>query len=115
MYGDLQMGWMINAHIGIFGSAGGVAGSESGAGLKGIGVRLADGPVFADARLGWLSVSSDCDSHEPCTTETEHVVIVGIGVEFIHTRHFGLEVRGQVLTDGHETLGSGGLGLGFYF
>lgn len=114
MYGDLQIGWMINAHIGVFGSIGGVVAEEGGAGLKGIGVRLASGPVFADARLAWAS-SSSCGVDEPCTTETAHLALVGVGLEFIHTRHFALEVRGQVLTDGHDALGSGGLGLGFYF
>jgi hypothetical protein len=115
MYGDLQMGWMINSHIGVFGSFGGVVAEEGGAGLKGIGVRLANGPVFAEARLDWLSVSSDCDLDGPCMTETAHVADVGVGLEFVHTRHFGLEVRGKVLTNGRGMLGSLGLGLAFYF
>jgi hypothetical protein len=115
MYGDLQVGWMINSHVGVFGSVGGVVAEEGGAEVKGIGVRLASGPVFADARFAWLSSSNGCEFDDPCTTVTEHAAIVGAGVELIHTRHFGLELRGQVLRDRYGTLGSAGLGLALYF
>lgn len=115
MYGDLQIGWMINSHIGVFGSVGGIVVEEGGAGLKGIGVRLATGPVFADARFAWLSESSGCEFDDPCTTVTHHAAILGAGVEFIHTRHFGLELRGQLLRDRYGTARSAGLGLAFYF
>jgi hypothetical protein len=37
------------------------------------------------------------------------------GMEFIHVRHFGMELRGQLVTDGHETVSDLGIGLGWYF
>jgi hypothetical protein len=113
--GNLQLGWMFGSHLGVFGSLGGLVGEDLGAGFKAIGMRFSEGSVFAEAQFAWLTPSSDCDSDEPCTSPTAHVAILGAGLEFIHFRHFGMELRGQLITDGRDTVTNLGLGLGMYF
>ncbi|HEX7942602.1 MAG TPA: hypothetical protein VF488_12395, partial [Gemmatimonadaceae bacterium] len=79
---------------------------------KEIGVRVSGGAVFADVRLASATGTSGCLINEPCVEHTEHLVIFGAGVDFVHLGHVGLGLRGQLLTDGRDLAPLLGLGLG---
>src|SRR5262252_2856594 len=66
LVGDLQVGWMLAPWVGVFVSLSGLLVEESGAHLQGVGLRLASGVAFAEARI--LSVNffdRECDDG-PC-------------------------------------------------
>ena len=115
MIGNLQAGWMFGSQVGVFGSIGAIVVDDGGAAFKGVGVRLSSGAGFAEAQIAWLTNLDDCDSDEPCGHRTTPVAILGAGMEVVHLRHFGLEVRGQIATDGRDVLWFLGFGPGVYF
>jgi hypothetical protein len=112
---DLQLGWMVTPWLGVLASLGGYWGTDTDTSLRGVGVRLASGPVFVEGQIVSKRVSSDCDFDNPCVARTSHAGVVGAGVELLHLRHFAFEVHARVLADGRTSLLLGGLGLGFYY
>src|SRR5262249_22244074 len=94
---DLELGWMFTPWLGVFASIGGYWSIGAGTSLRGIGVRLASGPVFVEGRIVSQTESSDCDFDEPCTTRTSHAGIVGAGVELLHLRHFAFQLDARVV------------------
>lgn len=115
LVGDVQVGWMIAPWVGVFVSLSGLLVDDGAAHLQGAGLRLASGVAFAEARI--LSIGSfdhECDDGS-CSDGTTHIVLVGAGVELVHSQHVALDLHLHLLTDGKEIVPLGGLGLGFYF
>ena len=114
---DLQLGWIIGSRFSPFVSLGGLAVLEDDGGgisLTGVGARLWFDKLFLEGRVTRGTVSSSCDFDEPCTSQTTHLGIFGLGVELVGSRHVGFEARAQVVTDGRDTVFVGTLGLGLY-
>jgi hypothetical protein len=115
LVGDLQVGWMLAPWVGVFVSLSGLLVDESAAHLRGVGLRLASGVAFAEGRI--LSVGlldRECDD-DPCGDSTTHIVLLGAGVELVHTQHVALDLHLHVLTDGRDSVPLAGLGLSFHF
>lgn len=115
LVGDVQVGWMIAPWVGVFVSLSGLLVDDGAAHLRGAGLRLASGVAFAEARI--LSVSSfdrECDDGS-CSDGTTHIVLVGAGVELLHSEHVALDLHLHVLTDGRDSVPLAGLGLSFHF
>ena len=115
LVGDVQVGWMIAPWVGVFVSLSGLLVDDGAAHLRGAGLRLASGVAFAEARI--LSIGSfdhECDDGS-CSDGTTHIVLVGAGVELVHSQHVALDLHLHVLTDGRDSVPLVGLGLGFHF
>jgi hypothetical protein len=115
LVGDVQVGWMIAPWVGVFVSLSGLLVDDGAAHLRGAGLRLASGAAFAEARI--LSIGSfdrECDD-DPCGDSTKHIVLLGAGVEFVHSQHVALDLHLHVLTDGRDSVPLAGLGLSFHF
>lgn len=115
LVGDVQVGWMIAPWVGVFASLSGLLVDDGAAHLRGAGLRLASGVAFAEARI--LSIGSfdhECDDGS-CSDGTTRIVLVGAGVELVHSQHVALDLHLHVLTDGRDSVPLAGLGLGFYF
>lgn len=115
LVGDAQVGWMIAPWVGVFVSLSGLLVDDGAAHLRGAGLRLASGVAFAEARI--LSIGSfdrECDD-DPCGDSTKHIVLIGAGVELVHSQHVALDFHVHVLTDGRDSIPLAGLGLSFRF
>jgi hypothetical protein len=114
---DLQLGWMLTPRLSVFASIGGfmVVEDEGGAvGIKGLGARLWGDRVFLEARAAAASTTTGCDFDDPCVDRTTFIGIAGAGAELLHSRGFGLELRGEIVFARHDRAFLGTLGLGFY-
>jgi hypothetical protein len=114
LLGDLQVGWMIAPWVGAFVSLSGVVVQESVGRLRGAGLRLASGVAFAEVRILSVDFDRECDEGA-CDESTPHIVLVGGGIELVHSQHVALDLHLHVLTDGRETVPFAGVGLGFYY
>jgi hypothetical protein len=113
LVGDVQVGWMIAPWVGAFVSLSGIVVQDSGVRLQGAGLRLASGVAFAEARILSVDFDHECDDGA-CDEDPQHLVLVGGGVELLHSQHVALDLHLHVLTDGREIVPLVGLGLGFY-
>jgi hypothetical protein len=114
---DLRLGWVIGSRLSVFASLGEavVLVDDGGAArVLGVGARLWADKLFFEGRVVGVKVASECDFEASCEDRTTYLGIVGIGGEFIHTRNFGLELRGEVITDGRDRTFLVGTGLSFY-
>ncbi|HEX7842448.1 MAG TPA: hypothetical protein VF469_33475 [Kofleriaceae bacterium] len=115
---DLQLGWRIGAWFSPFVSLSGVVvldDDDGGGGVRltGVGARLWFDRAFVEGRVMQAGATSGCDFDEPCTEQTVHLGMFGVG-GVIGGRHVGLELRASVLTDGKDAVFLGTAGLGFY-
>lgn len=114
---DLQLGWMIVPQFGVFASLGEivVVSDDGGAlGIKGLGARLWGDRFFFEARAAMATTTTGCEFDDPCVDKTTYLGAAGAGVELIHSRNFGLELRGEMIFDRRDAVFLGTLGLGFY-
>jgi hypothetical protein len=115
---DLRVGWMIGSRVSVFASLGAAAvlvDDGYGANLIGAGVRLWNGAGFIEGRFAEASWQPECDlDEEPCHDNHERLAIFGIGGELMHRRHVGVELRGDVFTDGRSGLYMLSLGVSVY-
>jgi hypothetical protein len=114
LVGDVQVGWMITPWAGAFVSLSGILVQDSAVRLRGAGLRLASGVAFAEARILSADFDRECDDGA-CDDGTTHIVLVGGGLELVHSQHVGLDLHLHLLTDGKAIVPLAGLGLGFYF
>src|SRR5512138_1502696 len=78
--GDLHVGWMFAPWIGAFASLGASIAQDRDTSSRAIGVRVANGPVFAEGEIASRTVYPDCESAS-CAHHTLHVGIVRAGLE----------------------------------
>jgi hypothetical protein len=96
--GDLYVGWTIRPWLNAFASIGGIVDGDSvPTSIKGLGVRLLRDQAFLELRVAIGSTPTGCEFDAPCIDETTFLGMVGVGMEFIHRRHVGLEIRGQAI------------------
>lgn len=114
LVGDVQVGWMITPWAGAFVSLSGILVQESAVRLRGAGLRLASGIAFAEARYLSVDFDHECDDGA-CDDGTSHIVLLGAGVELVHSQHVALDLHLHVLTDGSDSVPLAGLGLSFHF
>jgi hypothetical protein len=112
---DAQLGLTLGGRFSPFVSLSGavVADEDDGGGasFKGLGARLWFDQMFLEGRVIWARSSGGCDFDEPCRDQTTYLGMFGIGGEVIAGEHAGLELRGEVITDGRDTVFLGTLGL----
>lgn len=113
--GELRLGWMFHPQLSVFAAiAGGVVSEGGGYKLQELGVRAGSGRGFVDLRAGRLSVPSGCDFDDLCVTRNHFAWSAGLGLELVHRRHFGLELRGDILSTRIDSLFFAGLGFSLY-
>jgi hypothetical protein len=114
---DLRLGWVIGSRFGLFASLGkAVVLDEEGevATLTGVGARLWHGGAFLEGGAVGASEATSCEFDESCRDRTVVLGRFGAGGEFVHTAHFGMELRGEVLTDGRDAVYLVALGMTTY-
>ncbi|HEY0480472.1 MAG TPA: hypothetical protein VGD37_23310 [Kofleriaceae bacterium] len=114
---DLRVGWVIGSRVSVFASLGAAAllVEEGGsARIVGGGARLWYGAGFAEARLVEVRESRACDFETVCRDSTAPLAIFGFGGELVHRRHVGVELRGDIITDGHNAQYMLALGVSVY-
>ena len=115
---DLRLGWVIGSTFGLFASLGKavVLDDEGGVvSLTGVGLRLWHGGVFIEGGAVSASVPHECEFDEPCGDRTSTLARFGVGGEFLHTEHFGMEIRGEMLTDRRDAVYLLAIGMTAYF
>jgi hypothetical protein len=115
--GELRLGWQFNRYLGVFGSLGRAVALESeavGISFTGLGARIWSNAFYVEGQVDWARRTSSCELDEPCVERHQTLGHVGVGGELVRTRHFGLELRGEVIFDGSHKLLFGTFGLGFY-
>jgi hypothetical protein len=122
---DLQLGWMLEPWLGVFVSDGKYTGGTitlsngrqavTDVGVQSFGIRLGSGLGFAEVQIASLTTTNACEDDDPCIHRESGAAILGAGLELIHTQHFGLHLRTQVVIERHDVVPLLHLGLGFYF
>jgi hypothetical protein len=112
---DAQLGLTLGGRFSPFVSLSSavVAADDDGGSVsfKGLGARLWFDQMFLEGRVIWASSPGGCDFDQPCQDQTTYLGMFGIGGEVIAGEHAGLELRGEVITDGQDTVFLGTLGL----
>ncbi len=109
-----RVGAVVHPRVAVFGELMGVATSGGGGPFLGGGARLSSDWLFVDARLGYISQSHSCDFEDPCTSDAAVTSAFGAGVELAHSKHAGLEARGDLVRASGDTVITFGLGGSFY-
>lgn len=121
---DLQLGWTLAPWMAMFASFGGYAGGNlilpngkvqpADVGFQAGGVRLGSGVGFGEAQVASLTATNACEFDDPCIHRHSLAVILGAGLEIVHTQHFGLHLRTQFIIDRYDVVPFLQIGLGFY-
>ena len=122
---DLQLGWMAAPWIGLFASFGGFGGADLAlpngklqpayVSFDAAGVRLGSGVGF-ELQIASLDATNPCEeADDPCLHRESTAVILGGGVELVHTQHFGLHLRTQFIIDGKDVVPLVQIGLGVFW